>query len=89
MNRIQVGPGQLRFDPLDFEDQGVSREEARKQALAARTMVVNRIKKDWPDKYNVCCWTLSGQLRKYKAFGVPDGRSRSVYYVNITELQQS
>lgn len=29
-------------------------------------------------------WTLTDQLKKYKSFGVEDGRVRNVYYVTIS-----
>lgn len=81
---IQVDPGQMSFDPLDFEDQGLTREEAVTAAKAARQVIVSRIRKERSD-LTAKCWVLTGQLRKYKSFGVPDGRYRNVYYITIRE----
>ena len=83
---IQVTSRQYSFDPLMFEEeQKLSREEARKAALAARAALRKAIERDHPDRYDIKCWTLTGQLRKYKCWGVPCGRVRNVYYLNILE----
>lgn len=71
---------QISFDPLKYEDAGMDAEAAVKQA-----------KKDRNAKYKelinqgefVKRWTLTGQLRQYVSFGVPDGRVRNVYYLSI------
>lgn len=75
--------GQFRVDPLDFEDeQGLTPEAARRQALSVRNMLIRQIKKAQP-RLSVRGWTLTGQLRQYRSFGVPDGRVRPVYYINV------
>lgn len=72
---------QLRFDPLDFEERmGLTPEAARREALAARNVV---IKAKQREGYRTKGWTMTGQLRKYKSFGVECGRIRNVYYLNI------
>lgn len=72
---------QMSFDPLVFEDNmGLSREEAVKEAIAARRAVIKKFR---AEGHMVKPWTLTGQLRQYKSFGVPDGRVRNVYYINI------
>lgn len=73
---------QIRFDPLDFEDNmGLNPAAARKEAQAARRVIAAAKRKEG---YECKSWTLTGQLRKYKSFGVEDGRVRPVYYLNIT-----
>jgi len=72
---------QLRFDPLEFEERmGLTPEQAKKEAQAARRAVA---KAKRAEGLEVRSWTLEGQLRKYREFGVPCGRVRSVYYLNI------
>lgn len=79
---IAIDPGQYSFDPLDFEDNNsVPRETAVKQALAARAVFVKEAKKQG---FDARMSTLTGQLKKYKSFGVDDGRVRNVYYVKIS-----
>lgn len=79
---IAIDPGQYSFDPLDFEDTNrVPRETAVKQALAARAVFVKEAKKQG---FDARMWTLTGQLKKYKSFGVDDGRVRNVYYATIS-----
>lgn len=79
---IAIDPGQYGFDPLDFEDTNrVPRETAVKQALAARAVFVKEAKKQG---FDARMSTVTGQLKKYKSFGVDDGRVRNVYYVKIS-----
>jgi len=74
---------QMSFDPLDFEDRmNLTPEQARREAQAVRRMVAKTRKQDG---WEVKSWTLTGQLRKYRAFGVPDGRVRPVYYLNCSK----
>lgn len=83
---IQVTSRQYSFDPLMFEEeQKLTREEARKAALAARSALRKAIERDHPGRYDIKDWTLTGQLRKYKSWGVSCGRVRSVYYLNVLE----
>lgn len=74
---------QLSFDPLHFEDQmGLDPAAARKEAQAARRAVAKSMTRDG---WTVKSWTLTGQLRQYRSFGVPDGRVRPVYYLNASK----
>lgn len=52
-----------------------------KQALAARAVFVKEAKKQG---FDARMSTVTGQLKKYKSFGVDDGRVRNVYYVKIS-----
>ena len=72
---------QLSFDPLDFQDHfGLSAEPAAKQAQAVRREVAKLIRSKG---FEVKSWTLTGQLRPYSGWNQPDGRVRSVYYLNV------
>lgn len=75
---------ELRFDPLEYLDlpanAGMTFEEATKRARADRDICLRHWRKEGKD---VKGWSLPGQLRKYRAFGVPDGRTRTVYYLTI------
>lgn len=79
-----VCPGQYRWDPLDYEDSGVTTHDAAKQALSDRTKLMNQIRKHRPD-LECKGWTLRGQLRQWESFMVPDGRVRNVYYLNVVK----
>lgn len=89
LHRDMVREGQFRWDPLDYEDEfkyadGSAPDFATAIAMAKsdRTEYVKRFKNTYP-QFEVRMWSLSGQLRQYKSFGVPDGRVRTVYYVTI------
>ena len=67
------------WDPLDYRDQfGLEIKDAEKLAQQHR--------REWlkanpnPHVFRRS-WCLRGQLRPYRAFGEPDGRTRTVYYV--------
>lgn len=68
-----------RWDPLDYQDQyGLDIKAAEKLA--------QRHRREWlkvnPNLHVFRrSWCLRGQLRPYRAFGEPDGRTRTVYYV--------
>lgn len=80
---LQVDRGELVFDPLDFQDtNGVSLEEAHEQAKQARAAIQAAIRKTRPDLKTRAA-RLTGQLRPYRSFGVPDGRFRTVFYLRI------
>lgn len=71
---------QASFDPLTWVDQGHDHATAAKLAQKARREYVKVMKSGGHD----CrMWTLTGQLRKYKSFGVECGQVRNVYYVTI------
>lgn len=75
---------EARFDPLQYLDlpanAGMTFEQATKQARADRDVCLRHWRKEGK---NAKGWSLTGQLRKYKSFGEPDGRTRTVYYVSI------
>ena len=64
---------QISFDPLDFN-------EDRKAALRARK---ERADLERKAGHRVFAWTLPNQLKQYAGLGIPDGRIRNVYYLNI------
>ena len=66
---------QVSFDPLNFG-------EDHSAALKARNAEMRRLRKEGKQ---VRGWTLAGQLRPYASFGVPDGRVRNIYMLNIEE----
>lgn len=63
---------QVSFDPLDYPD--------RKSALKARK---ERADVERKAGKRVFAWTLPNQLKPYAGLGIPDGRVRNVYYLNI------
>lgn len=72
---------QISFDPLTYADeQGVSPETAAAMALGARDRELRARRKRGEV---VTGWALRGQLRKYRSFGVEDGRVRTVYYITV------
>jgi hypothetical protein len=75
---------QIRFDPLDWQDNGYEAAQAAKQALIRRNMWARALTRQG---YIVKGWTLTGQLRQYKSFGVDDGRVRNVYYITIKGIK--
>lgn len=75
---------QIRFDPLDIMDaEGIDATAAHKAALARRTRFVNQMRKTLPG-LKISCFTLTGQLRQYAGYGVEDGRTRNVYYADLS-----
>jgi len=65
--------GQESFDPLEYKG---GKEEAKKRKNERAKMLRE-------DGYIVKSSILKNQLRKYVAFGQPDGRVRDVYMLNI------
>lgn len=63
---------QISFDPLRYS----SAKEARAERDAEWRRLKNLGKQ-------VNRFTLKNQLRKWEALGVPDGRVRDVYYINV------
>lgn len=73
---------QYRWDPLEYADMhGVDQKAGAKLALADRDKQARAWRKEG---FEVKCWTLTGQLRKYSGLGQPDGRIRNVYYITVT-----
>lgn len=75
---------QIRFDPLDWEDDGYESRAAAAQALARRNLWMRALAKRG---IHTKAWTLTDQLRDYKSWGVPDGRVRNVYYLTIKRIE--
>jgi muconolactone delta-isomerase len=73
---------QIRFDPLDHMDAGMGEAEAAKEAQRQRRIAKAQYHQEG---YETRSWCLAGQLRKYKSFGVEDGRIRTVYYLTISK----
>ena len=63
---------QESFDPLKYN--------SKKEAIQARNKRYSELKKQGR---KVTRFSLPGQLSKYSGLGQPDGRIRTVYYVNI------
>lgn len=64
---------QISFDPLDYNECAAlakKERDAKYYAMRKQGLKVRRS-------------VLTGQLRPYASFGVPDGRVRDIYYVNI------
>jgi hypothetical protein len=78
-----IFPGQYRWDPLDYYQNGNTADQARAAALAERGKIQQMVRKYRGDLQSKV-WTLTGQLRKYESLGVPDGRTRNVYYLNVS-----
>jgi hypothetical protein len=63
----------ISFDPLDYDENAAHAKlerDAKYRELRKQGIKCRRS-------------VLRGQLRPYASFGVPDGRVRDVYYVNI------
>ena len=73
---------QMSFDPLDYQDSTVdcAQSDGVYEAKKDRNEVFYRLKAEGK---KVRRWVLRGQLRPYASFGVPDGRTRDVYYITI------
>ena len=77
---------QIRFDPLEYLDlpanAGWTLAQATAQARKDRDLCLRVARQ----KGKECIGSrTTGQLRKYKSFGEPDGRTRTVYYITIYE----
>jgi hypothetical protein len=71
---------QKSFDPFDYEDNDRTLEEAIAVAKQKRDEEYQKLKAEGVQAKR---WVLRGQLRKYKSFGVEDGRSRDVFMLDI------
>ena len=72
---------QVSYDPLDYADKhGVTVAEGAVMAKRDRDADLRARRKRGE---NVQGWRLTGQLRKWAGLGVPDGRVRTVYYINV------
>lgn len=75
---------QIRFDPLEYQDQNpaLSRDEAQKLALRERNVKLKELKAQGK---RASGFTLRNQLRQYAGLGISDGRIRNVYYIQSEE----
>ena len=74
---------QTSFDPLHFEDEyGLSPQDARRAAKAARDKMWRDLRASGKEVWRE---VLTGQLRKYRGLGQPDGRVRDVFYLQMRE----
>jgi len=64
---------QISYDPLDYDG-------GHEQALAARNARLRELRKGGRRARG---HTLTGQLRKYSSFGVPDGSVRNIYLIEV------
>lgn len=71
---------QISFDPLTYLDNGTcaTMADAVSRAKTERNIELAIRKKNGE---KVSGFRLTGQLRQYAGFGQPDGRVRTVYYV--------
>ena len=86
---------QVSFDPLlvfdyDMQPRGdvwccASAKEAAMTARKTRDAFLRGLRKRYPHQ-RFGGWALTGQLRKYKSFGVDDGRTRTVYMVEAYDM---
>lgn len=74
---------QISFDPLDSD--AFDTDPAHAHAWAQRCRNKKKRELKAVGFRNVRAWRLTGQLRKYKSFGVDDGRVRTVYYISYEE----
>jgi hypothetical protein len=78
---------EMRFDPLEYLDlpanAGMTFEQATAQARKDRDLCLRVARQKGAKECRG--WSLRGQLRKYRGFGIPDGRTRTVYYITIYE----
>jgi hypothetical protein len=74
---------QIRFDPLDWMDNGYELVPASEQAIARRRLWQSALRKRG---VMTKAWVLPNQLREYKSFGVDDGRVRNVYYLTVKSV---
>jgi hypothetical protein len=77
---------EIRFDPLEYLDlpanAGWTLAQATAQARKDRDLCLRVARQ----KGKECTGSrVTGQLRKYRAWGVPCGHTRTVYYITIYE----
>jgi hypothetical protein len=78
-NRDFYSRSEQVWDPLDYQDQfGLEIKDAEKLAQQHRR---EWLKANPAPGATRRVWSLRGQLRPYRCFGEPDGRTRTVYYV--------
>ncbi len=78
---------QRSYDPLDYLDKGIATSHAQAKLMArqARDAELKALRHQYRalnlPRRTFFGWSLPGQIRKYESFGVPDGSSRTVYYI--------
>ncbi len=66
--------GQESFDPLEYG--------SREEALKARNNRAAALRKDG---FKTKCFVLKNQLKPYAGLGVPDGRVRDIFMIDVFE----
>lgn len=75
---------QITYDPLDYQDRkGLKARESRIAAKADRDADVKALKKAFP-RFVIIRSMLKGQLRKWAGLGIPDGRTRDIFYIECS-----
>lgn len=77
---------EFRFDPLVYADEmGLDLQAATKEARRHRDSDLREMRKS-----GMYCKgsSVTGQLRKYRSYGVPDGRTRTIYYITVYPTAQ-
>lgn len=76
---------EVRFDPLQYMDldPALTLAQATAQARKDRDICLRVARQKGAKECRG--WSLRGQLRKYRAFGIPCGHTRTVYYITIYE----
>ena len=72
---------QIHYDPVDLLDQNkaMNAAEAHRIMLGERNKDLRRLRREGIRAFG---WALHGQIRKYRALGVPDGSVRTVYMIS-------
>jgi hypothetical protein len=76
---------EVRFDPLQYMDldPALTLAQATAQARKDRDICLRVARQKGAKECKG--WSIRGQLRKYRAWGVPCGHTRTVYYITIYE----
>ena len=76
---------QVHFDPLQYMDldPALTLAQATAQARKDRDICLRVARQKGAKECKG--WSIRGQLRKYRAWGVPCGHTRTVYYITIYE----
>jgi hypothetical protein len=82
---MKMANQEVRFDPLQYMDldPALTLAQATAQARKDRDICLRVARQKGAKECKG--WSLSGQLRKYRAWGVPCGHTRTVYYITIYE----
>jgi hypothetical protein len=84
---MKMAKQEIRFDPLEYLDlpanAGWTLAQATAQARKDRDICLRVARQKGTKECKG--WSIRGQLRKYRAWGVPCGHTRTVYYITIYE----